>query len=180
MLLCVMPTASTASLLNNSEAAEFLASNMFSRKILAGEFLVVNHYMVADMKRIGLWNKKNYDSIVENKGSLLQISEEGLSQEQKIQLRWIKEKYLTMFEIKPSIMIGLAAQRQVVIDHSQSFNLYIEKPSEELLAAIHDYTGEMGMKTGMYYLRTKATTEQLAVKETHEVCTREEGCISCQ
>ncbi len=199
MLLCVMPTASTASLLNNSESTEFLTSNMFNRKVLAGEFLVVNHQMVADMKRIGLWTKETYDCIVQNRGSILSLPESGLLPDQKIRLRFLKEKYLTMFEIKPSIMIALAAQRQVVIDHSQSFNLYIESPSEELLEAIHDYTGEMGMKTGMYYLRTRAPTQQLGVKEDHgaassgkgfageitvekepEVCTREEGCISCQ
>ena len=165
MLLTCMPTASSASLLNTTESTEFHTSNLYSRKVQSGDFPVLNYHCYRELKRLGVWNENTYNLICQNKGSILSIPETGLSEKTKIELRYAKEMFLTMYEIRPSMIINLAAQRQVVIDHSQSTNFYISHPTPEMMEAIHSYSNECGLKTGMYYLRTDGATEPLPVVE---------------
>lgn len=196
LLLTCMPTASTAQILGNTESTEFPMQNIFTRKVQSGSYPVLNSYMVRDLQAIGLWSQKTYNEIVSANGSILGLSEEGLSTENRYRLRYLKEKYLTMWEIPQAAMIQLAAQRQVFIDHSQSFNVYIARPTVDTLKRVHAYTCEMGLKTGMYYLYSRAANdtiklnlEQQATKETQimteateSVCKLGPGgeCIGCQ
>ncbi len=163
LLLSVQPTASSAQIIGNCESIEFHMSNIYNRKVLSGEYPVLNLHMVRDFEEIGEWNKTIYNNIVNHDGSVLSISEDSVLPEHVPRLRAIKEKYLTMWEIPQRIMVMLAAQRQVFICQSQSMNLFIADPTIDQLMAVHKYTWEMGLKTGMYYLRTKASAEPLKI-----------------
>jgi ribonucleotide reductase alpha subunit len=163
LLLTCMPTASSANVIGNCESTEFHMQNIYSRKVQSGDYPIVNFHMVKDLQEIKLWNEEIYNNIVSNGGSILHIPESKLNAEQIIKLRFLKEKYLTMWEIPQMLMIQLAAARQVFIDHSQSMNIYIAHPTKDLLKAIHNYTGEMGLKTGMYYLRSKAANQAMVI-----------------
>lgn len=165
LLLTCMPTASSASLLNTTESVEFHTSNLYTRKVASGETIIMNYHCYRALQKLGIWNKSTYDIIQSSKGSILGIPEDCLTNDQKIELRYLKEMFLTMFEIRPKIMIDLACQRQVLIDHTQSTNFYISNPTQEMLANMHSYTNRKGLKTGMYYLRTTAATTPLDVKE---------------
>lgn len=173
LLLTCMPTASSANVIGNCESTEFHMQNIYTRKVQSGDYPVMNYHMVKDLTEIGIWNQNTYNSIVKNDGSILYIPEEDLSHEQVVRLRFLKEKYLTMWELPQKIIIQLAAQRQVFIDHSQSMNLYIAHPTKEILKAIHMYTWQMGLKTGMYYLRSKAAGEALKIGKEKSVPTKE-------
>lgn len=168
LLLTCMPTASSASLLNTTESTEFHKENIYIRKVSSGDYIVMNYHCYRELKKLGLWNKATYDIIQQSKGSILGIPETDLSENQKIELRYLKEMFLIMFEIRPKIMIDLALQRQVVIDHTQSMNIYIRNPTQQQLQHIHCYTNEQGAKTGMYYLRSVAATEPLELKEKNK------------
>ena len=163
LTLTCMPTASSANVIGNCEAVEFHMQNIYTRKVLSGDYPIMNFHMVRDLDSIGLWNENTYNNIVDNDGSILYLPEDDLTKEQIVRLRFLKEKYLTMWEIPQKIIIQLAAQRQVFIDHSQSMNIYISHPTTELLKAIHFYTWQMGLKTGMYYLRTKAANKAMRI-----------------
>jgi ribonucleotide reductase alpha subunit len=168
LLLTCMPTASSANVIGNCEGTEFHMQNIYTRKIQSGDYPIINFHMVKDFEAIGLWNNKTYNNIIDNDGSILHIPEDDLTKEQVVRLRFLKEKYLTMWEIPQKIIIQLAAQRQVFIDHSQSMNLYIAHPTEELLKAIHVYTWQMGLKTGLYYLRSRAANQALRTSKQTE------------
>jgi ribonucleotide reductase alpha subunit len=159
LLLTCMPTASSANVIGNCEGAEFHMQNIYTRKVLSGDYPVINFHMVRDFESINLWNESTYNNIISNSGSILHIPEHNLSKDQIIKLRFFKEKYLTMWEIPQKIMLQLAAQRQVFIDHSQSMNIYLADPTKEMLKSIHVYTNQMGLKTGMYYLRTRSANQ---------------------
>lgn len=203
LLLSCQPTASTAQIIGNCESTEFHMQNIYTRRVLSGDYPVLNFQMVSDLQKIGLWNTQTYNLIKNQNGSLLGLSEAGLSQEQISRLRYLKEKYLTMWEIPVRANVELASQRQVFIDHSQSFNVYIAHPTKDLLKALHMITWEYGNKTGIYYLRTRGENDPLkigqatkvpketkqlisagvptAVEEAPQVCIRgQEGCVSCQ
>jgi ribonucleoside-diphosphate reductase alpha chain len=163
LLLSVQPTASSAQMIGNCESVELHMANIYTRKVLSGDYPVVNRHMVRDLEAIGAWNKEVYNNIVDHDGSVLHIPESTVTPENVERLRFIKEKYLTMWEVPQKIMVKLAAQRQICVCQSQSMNLYIAFPTKERLMAIHKYTWEMGLKTGMYYLRTKASMEPLKI-----------------
>lgn len=163
LLLTCMPTASSANVIGNCESTEFHMQNIYSRKVQSGDYPILNYHMVKDLQDINLWNEEIYNNIVRNGGSVLHIPESKLESSQVFQLRFLKEKYLTMWEIPQMIIIQLAAARQVFIDHSQSMNIYIAQPTKDLLKSIHNYTGEMGLKTGMYYLRSKAANKTMVI-----------------
>lgn len=170
LLLTCMPTASSAQILGNCESIEFHMQNIYSRKVLSGDYPVVNFHMVRDLQRIGVWSKETYNNIIANNGSILQIPETGLAPSQVKRLRFLKEKYLTMWELPQRISAELAAQRQVFIDQSQSWNVYIARPTKDLLKALHTFTWELGLKTGMYYLRSRSPNEALRIgQKTPEV-----------
>jgi ribonucleoside-diphosphate reductase subunit M1 len=146
LFIALMPTAGTSQLLGNSECFEPITSNLFTRRTLAGEFQVVNNYLMEDLIKLGLWNEEMKNIIVEHEGSIQNIP---------IIPDHIKNLYKTVWEIKMKTVIDLAADRQLFVDQSQSLNIYLQEPSFAQLSSMHFYGWKKGLKTGMYYLRTK-------------------------
>ena len=147
--LCVapMPTASTSQILSNNECFEPFTSNIYTRRTLAGEFIVINKHLMKELIDLKLWDSKMKDKIIEDKGSIQNIS--GISQH-------IKDKYKIVWEIPMKTVINLAKDRGAFICQSQSMNLWIEEPNYKILTNMHMYSWKAGLKTGMYYLRRKA------------------------
>ncbi|GAQ91624.1 ribonucleoside-diphosphate reductase [Klebsormidium nitens] len=154
LLTCVMPTASTGHLLGNVEAAEALSSNLYVRRTLAGEFVVANNHLMADLVRLGLWNDHMKDQIMANRGSIQAIPEIPDD---------LKELYKTVWQIKQRVVIDLAADRGIFIDQSQSMNLFWPKPTPGALSSALVYGHKKGLKTSLYYLRTNPSTVPTAV-----------------
>lgn len=146
LLLAPMPTASTSQILGFNECFEPFTSNIYKRKTLAGEFILVNKYLLKDLLDLGLWNKELKDMIVLADGSIQDI--EGIPQD-------IKDIYKTVWEIKQKSIIDQAADRGAFICQSQSMNLFMEDPDFKKLSSMHFYAWQKGLKTGMYYLRSK-------------------------
>jgi ribonucleotide reductase alpha subunit len=147
LLVAPMPTASTSQILGNNECFEPITSNIYSRKTLAGDFILVNKYLVEDLLKLGLWNEEMKNSIIANKGSVSHI--QVLSQE-------VKDKYKTVWEMSMKEIINMARDRGVYICQSQSLNLWVEDPDSKILTNMHFYSWKAGLKTGIYYLRRKA------------------------
>ena len=158
LLVAPMPTASTAQILGNNEAFEPYTTNIYLRRTLAGEFVMVNKHLVRDLQTIGKWNKDIKTEIVRNGGSVqtLDIPEK------------LKEIYRTVWEIPQRSIIDMSADRGAFIDQSQSLNIFMENPSLAKLSSMHLYGWKKGLKTGMYYLRTrsKARAQQVTVPVT--------------
>jgi ribonucleotide reductase alpha subunit len=142
-----MPTASTSQILGNNECFEPFTSNLYSRRTNAGEFVLPNKYLMAELLEMGLWNETLKDNIILNKGSIQQL--------QGIPLH-LKEKYKTVWEMPMKHLIDMAADRGPYICQSQSLNLWIEDPDYKTLTSMHFYSWQAGLKTGIYYLRRKA------------------------
>ncbi len=155
LLLAPMPTASTSQILGNNECFEPYTSNIYNRRVLSGEFVVVNKHLLKDLVNLGLWNDSMKQRIIAANGSVQNIEE--ISPE-------LKEIYKTVWEIKQRNVIDMAADRGAFICQSQSLNLFVEQPNFAKLSSMHFYTWKKGLKTGMYYLRTKAASD--AVKFT--------------
>jgi ribonucleoside-diphosphate reductase alpha chain/ribonucleoside-diphosphate reductase subunit M1 len=178
LLVAPMPTASTAQILGNNECFEPYTTNLYLRRTLAGEFVMINKHLVKDLRQINMWNKDIKDNIIANGGSIQQI--ENIPDK-------IKEIYRTAWEISPKSIVEMARDRGAYIDQSQSMNLFVENVSTSKLSSIHMYTWKLGLKTGMYYLRTrpKAKPVQFTLDPTKygstngPVCRMEEGCVSC-
>ena len=147
LLLAPMPTASTAQILGNNECFEPYTTNIYLRRTLAGEFVVVNKHLVDDLKRVGLWSKEMKDLMVKAGGSIQNIMD--IPED-------IKVLYKTVWEISQKCIIDMAADRGHFIDQSQSMNLFMESPTISKLSSMHMYAWKAGLKTGMYYLRSKA------------------------
>jgi ribonucleoside-diphosphate reductase alpha chain len=175
LLLAPMPTASTSQIMGFNESFEAFTSNMYKRKTLAGEFIVINKYLMNDLISRGLWNKEMRDTIMMADGSIQNIS--GIPQE-------LKDLYKTVWEIKQKTVIDLAADRGMYICQSQSMNLYIEDPDYKKLTSMHFYAWAKGLKTGVYYLRSKprAQTQKFTIeppkKAKNIICT-DEVCTVC-
>lgn len=146
LLLAPMPTASTAQILGNNESFEPFTSNIYQRRVLSGEFQVVNHHLLRDLTEADLWDEDMKNLIIHNNGSIQDI--EAIPKE-------IRELYKTVWEISVKTTIQMAADRGAFIDQSQSFNIHVAEPNYGKLTSIHFYAWKMGLKTGMYYLRTK-------------------------
>jgi ribonucleotide reductase alpha subunit len=176
------PTASTSQLLGNSESMEPIHSNVFEREILAGSFTVINEFLIKDLMRLNLWNKKMYNKLLNHRGSIQNIPEIPDD---------IKELYKTVWEIKQRHLIQMSADRGVFIDQSQSLNLYVADATIAKLTSLHFFGWKSGLKTGMYYLRsqTKAKMQQFTVEEPEggdeeteepKVCYRDDpSCLAC-
>ena len=147
LLLAPMPTASTSQILGNNECFEPYTQNIYVRRTLAGEFVVVNKHLVDDLKKVGLWSKEMKDLMVKANGSIQSIIDIPAN---------IKELYKTVWEMSQKVIIDMAADRGVFIDQSQSMNLFVESPTLSKLSSMHFYAWKAGLKTGMYYLRSKA------------------------
>ncbi|CAG9135284.1 hypothetical protein JYU34_008871 [Plutella xylostella] len=146
LLLAPMPTASTAQILGNNESFEPFTSNIYQRRVLSGEFQVVNHHLLRDLTEADLWDDDMKNLIIHNNGSIQSI--ESIPKE-------IRDLYKTVWEISVKTTIQMAADRGAFIDQSQSFNIHVAEPNYGKLTSIHFYAWKMGLKTGMYYLRTK-------------------------
>ena len=152
LLLAPMPTASTSQILGNNECFEPYTTNIYLRRTLAGEFVVVNKHLVNDLKKIGLWSKEMKDLMVKANGSVQNIMDIPND---------IKELYKTVWEMSQKTIIDMAADRAVYIDQSQSMNLFVESPTLSKLSSMHMYAWKSGLKTGMYYLRSKAKSRPI-------------------
>jgi ribonucleoside-diphosphate reductase alpha chain len=147
LLVALMPTASTSQILGYNECFEPLTSNIYSRRTLAGEFVVANQYLMRELIGLGLWNDQIKNNIIENKGSIQQIT--SIPQH-------IRDKYKIVWEIPMKHIIDMSADRGAYVCQSQSLNLWMEDPNYTALTSMHFYAWKKGLKTGMYYLRRKA------------------------
>ena len=199
LLLAPMPTASTSQIFSNNECFEPYTSNIYSRRVLSGEFIIVNKHLLKDLVNLGLWNNTMKNKIIAANGSVQQIEEIPAE---------LKELYKTVWEIKQRNLIDMAADRGAFICQSQSLNLFVDNPTASKLTSMHFYAWKKGLKTGMYYLRSQAaaqavqfTVEKQAsndiepvIQHTEQsnvtadvqpsaaegaVCTMEDGCVSC-
>jgi ribonucleoside-diphosphate reductase alpha chain len=194
VLVSPMPTASTSQILGFTECFEPITSNIFTRRTLAGSFVVMNHRLMKDLIELGLWNEDMKNEIIRNEGSVQDITSIP---------KPLKDKYKTVWEIKQKTLIDMSAERGRYICQSQSLNLYLSKIDINRLGSMHLYAWKQGLKTGLYYLRIKpvAKTQQFTVepvaltnsvnnvekkdKEPEQkeepvlVCRREAGCITC-
>ena len=152
LLLAPMPTASTSQILGNNECFEPYTTNIYLRRTLAGEFVVVNKHLVNDLKERGLWSKEMKDLMVKANGSVQNIIDIPDD---------LKELYKTVWEMSQKTIIDMAADRGVYIDQSQSMNLFVESPTVSKLSSMHMYAWKTGLKTGMYYLRSKAKSRPI-------------------
>ncbi|MGK0389382.1 MAG: ribonucleoside-diphosphate reductase alpha subunit [Maribacter sp.] len=152
LLLAPMPTASTSQILGNNECFEPYTSNIYTRRTLSGEYIVVNKHLLRDLIRLGVWNEEMREALMASNGSIQHI--EGLPQE-------IKELYKTTWEISMKAIIDMAADRGAFICQSQSMNLFVESPNFAKLSSMHFYAWKKGLKTGMYYLRSKAAVDPI-------------------
>lgn len=152
LLLAPMPTASTSQILGNNEAFEPYTSNIYTRRVLSGEFIVVNKHLLEDLVKLGLWNDEVKDAIMRNNGSIQSID---------IIPEDIKELYKTVWELSMKDIIDMARHRGYFIDQSQSLNLFMEGATFAKLTSMHFYAWKSGLKTGMYYLRTKSAVDAI-------------------
>ncbi|MGB0175535.1 MAG: ribonucleoside-diphosphate reductase subunit alpha [Owenweeksia sp.] len=152
LLLAPMPTASTSQILGNNECFEPYTSNIYTRRVLSGEFIVVNKHLLVDLVELGLWNEDLKNEIIRANGSIQHID---------IIPENIKEMYKTVWEMSMKDIIDMSADRGMFIDQSQSLNLFVENANVGKLTSMHFYAWEKGLKTGMYYLRTKAASDAI-------------------
>lgn len=173
LLTALMPTASTSQILGNFECFECITSNLYVRRTLAGEFIVVNKYLINDLVELGLWNKELKEDIIRNDGSIQDIS---------IIPDDIKTLYKTVWEISQKHIIDMSVDRAAYVDQSQSMNLFMSNPSFDKLTSMHFYAWSKGLKTGMYYLRTRAKSSAqkftIAQKNLCSIQNRED-CEMC-
>ena len=152
LLVAPMPTASTSQILGNNECFEPYTSNIYTRRVLSGEFIVVNKHLLEDLVNLGLWNEDLKQELMRNNGSVQNIK--GIPDD-------IKELYRTVWELSMKDIIDMARQRGYFIDQSQSLNLFVEGATMSKLTSMHFYGWKSGLKTGMYYLRTKSAVDAI-------------------
>ncbi len=152
LLLAPMPTASTSQILGNNECFEPYTSNIYTRRVLSGEFIVVNKHLLIDLVDLGLWSEDLKNDIIRANGSIQNI--DSIPQN-------LKEIYKTVWEMSMKDIIDMSADRGMFIDQSQSLNLFVENANIGKLTSMHFYAWEKGLKTGMYYLRTKAASDAI-------------------
>ena len=152
LLLAPMPTASTAQILGNNECFEPYTSNIYTRRVLSGEFIIVNKHLLRDLVKLGIWNDSLKNKLMASNGSIQNINEIPEN---------IKELYKTAWEISQKSIVDMAADRGAYIDQSQSMNIFMENANFAKLTSMHFYGWKAGLKTGMYYLRTKAATDAI-------------------
>jgi ribonucleoside-diphosphate reductase alpha chain len=152
LLVAPMPTASTSQILGNNEAFEPYTSNIYTRRVLSGEFIVVNQHLLEDLVELGLWNEDLKEEIMRANGSIQDV--EIIPQE-------LKELYKTVWELSMKDIIDMSRHRGYFIDQSQSLNLFMENANMAKLTSMHFYAWKSGLKTGMYYLRTKSAVDAI-------------------
>ncbi|KAG0576266.1 hypothetical protein KC19_5G067700 [Ceratodon purpureus] len=152
LLMAPMPTASTSQILGNNECFEPYTSNIYSRRVLSGEFVVVNKHLLNDLTNMGLWTQDLKNQVIYHNGSIQQID---------IIPDDLKKVYRTVWEIKQRSIVDMAAERGAFIDQSQSLNIHMDQPNFGKLTSLHFYTWSKGLKTGMYYLRSRAAADAI-------------------
>ena len=152
LLLAPMPTASTAQIIGNNECFEPYTSNIYTRRVLSGEFIIVNKHLLRDLVKLGIWNDRLKNKLMASNGSIQNIDEIPEN---------IKELYKTAWEISQKEILDMAADRGAYIDQSQSLNIFMENANFAKLTSMHFYGWKAGLKTGMYYLRTKSATDAI-------------------
>jgi ribonucleoside-diphosphate reductase alpha chain len=167
LLLAPMPTASTSQILSNNECFEAFTSNLYVRRTLSGEFIVLNKHLVRDLIASDLWSLEMKDEILRHKGSVQMIT--GIPDD-------IKEMYKTTWEIKQRYVLDMAADRGAYIDQSQSLNIHMVDANPAKITSMHFYGWRKGLKTGMYYLRTKAAAD--AIQFTVEAKVNDDQTVS--
>ncbi|GJQ07885.1 ribonucleoside-diphosphate reductase [Capnocytophaga cynodegmi] len=180
LLLAPMPTASTSQILGNNECFEPYTSNIYNRRVLSGEFVVVNKFLLKDLIDLGLWNPTMKNKLIAENGSVQNIPEIPTE---------LKELYKTVWEIKQKTIIDMAADRGAFICQSQSLNLFMAEPNFAKLTSMHFHAWKSGLKTGMYYLRTKAAVDaikftvdtQMLSGQSQVACSLDnpEECLAC-
>ena len=195
LLLAPMPTASTSQILGNNECFEPYTSNIYSRRTLSGEYVVVNKHLLKDLVELGLWDHSMKERLMASNGSVQHMDDVPQN---------IKDLYKTVWEVKQKILIDMSADRGAFICQSQSLNIFMENPSLAKLTSMHFYAWKQGLKTGMYYLRSKAAVDPIkfsltaGYKEKYsgdkevmdlvedevvvaegEVCSMDDGCLMC-
>ncbi len=167
LLVAPMPTASTSQILGNNECFEPYTSNIYTRRVLSGEFIIVNKHLLEDLVALGLWNESVKQDIMRANGSIQKI--ESIPED-------IKELYKTVWEMSMKDIIDMSRHRGYFIDQSQSLNLFMEGATVSKLTSMHFYAWKSGLKTGMYYLRTKSAVD--AIKFTLDTVKKEEPMVS--
>lgn len=152
LLVALMPTASTSQILGNNECIEPYTSNIYTRRVLSGEFIVVNKYLLEELIQLSLWDETMKEQLILGNGSIQHIASIP---------KYIKERYKTVWEISQKAIIDMAADRAPYVCQSQSLNLYLKEPTMGKLTAMHFYAWKKGLKTGMYYLRTQAAADAI-------------------
>ena len=152
LLVAPMPTASTAQILGNNECFEPYTSNIYTRRVLSGEFIIVNKHLLRDLVKLGIWDDRLKNKLMASNGSIQNIDEIPDN---------IKNLYKTAWEISQKVLLDMAADRGAFIDQSQSLNIFMENANFAKLTSMHFYGWKAGLKTGMYYLRTKSATDAI-------------------
>ena len=171
LLVAPMPTASTAQILGNNESTEPFTSNIYNRRVLAGEFTVVNKHLLRELTSQGIWNESVRNRIIADHGSVQNVEEIP---------KHLRDVYKTVWEIPQRIILDMAADRAPYICQSQSMNVHIAEPNSSKLTSMHFYAWSKGLKTGMYYLRTrpKADAIQFTVDQEQLVADRNKAANS--
>lgn len=171
LLVAPMPTASTSQILGNTEAFEVRTSNIYTRRTLSGEFIVINQYLIKDLIDLGMWNPNMKNQLVRNHGSVQDLD---IPQN-------IKDLYKDVWETSQKDIIDMAADRAPFIDQSQSMNIHIADPTVSKIMSMHFYGWKKGLKTGMYYLRTKAASDAIQFTVQKDICSIEnkDACEMC-
>jgi ribonucleotide reductase alpha subunit len=181
LLVAPMPTASTAQIMGNNEAFEPYTTNIYLRRTLAGEFVMVNKHLVRDLQKLDMWNPTIKNEIIRAGGSVQGL--DGIPET-------LKNIYRTVWEIPQKSILDMSADRGAYIDQSQSLNIFMENPTVAKLSSMHFYGWKKGLKTGSYYIRTRAKVrpQQVTIAPVlpqlsteAEVCRRDnpEGCLMC-
>jgi ribonucleoside-diphosphate reductase alpha chain len=191
LLLAPMPTASTSQILGNNECFEPYTSNIYTRRTLSGEYIVLNKHLLNDLISLGLWNDEMKEQLMASNGSVQNM--DSIPDH-------LKELYKTVYEISQKVIIDQAADRGAYICQSQSLNLFVENPTFGKMSSMHFYAWQKGLKTGMYYLRSKAAVDpikftlsdkhqqkfvskeqevEIANESMGDACSMEDGCLSC-
>lgn len=170
LLIAPMPTASTAQILGNNEAFEPYTSNIYNRRVLSGEFQTINQHLVRDLIAAGLWTDEMRNAIIHNGGSVQDIRAIPAD---------LRLLYRTVWEIPLSAQMKMSADRGAFIDQSQSLNLHVARPTYSLMTSIHFYGWKLGLKTGMYYLRTKPAADAIQFTVDAESARRVKNIGTC-
>jgi ribonucleoside-diphosphate reductase alpha subunit len=169
LLTSLMPTASTSQILGNNECFEFFTNNIYTRNTQAGDFVMVNKYLVSDLNKVGLWNTELKDKIIGDNGSIQNLDIPNV----------FKELYKTIWEIKQVWVLKGAAARGPFVDQTQSMNIFMAEPDYQRLGSSHFWAWKNGLKTGMYYLRTKPSSEAIKITVSSSSIKEKIDCETC-